>query len=478
VPIEDNTKPIPKPGELLLSSACGLLTPSSVAFMIRGHVSAREQEPIGVRLRRLRLERSLSQRELAGPGVSYAYISRIEAGTRRPSVKALRTLARSLGVSPEYLETGSELRDVDERELRLADADLRLRISGEPEVARDAFATLLREAEEVGDSVSAVRARIGLGLAASQLNDPSATVTHLQEAVDSGLITPVDRPDAFSTLSRAYTLIGQDDRAIELLEWSLHKIDEDDPQNVSAYVRFAGYLSAALTDLSQLERAEHVLTDALDRAEGVSDPYTRVRIYWSVARLAEAEGRSVRALDYARRAVALLEATEDTQHLARAHLLCAWIMGLEQKADEAVPHLEKAEALLGGSGDPTDMAMLRVEQAKVAALLGSADEAIARAREALEVLGEHHEQQRGSAFWALAEGLALEGDVGPATDAFRQAVEALDRTSAWREAAQCCRRWAKVLRETGRDAEALDALERATDYAVRSHSTHQAPLQR
>lgn len=446
--------------------------------MIRGHVSAREQEPIGVRLRRLRLERGLSQRELAGPGVSYAYISRIEAGTRRPSVKALRTLARKLGVSPEYLETGSELREVDERELRLADAELRLRIGGEPESARDAFEELLREAEAAGDAASAVRARIGLGLVASQLNDPTAAVTHLQEAVDSGEITPVDRPDAFSTLSRAYTLVGQDDRAIELLEWSLHKIDDDDPQNVSAYVRYAGYLSAALTDLSQLERAEHVLTHALDRAEGVSDAYTRVRIYWSVARLAEAEGRPMRALEYARRAVALLEATEDTQHLARAHLLCAWIMGLEEKAAEAVPHLEQAEALLGDSADPTDLAMLRVEQAKVAALLGTPQEAVSRAREALELLGPHHEQQRGSALWALGEGLALERDLAGATEAFRDAVNAFDRTSAWREAAQCCRRWAKVLRDAGRDAEALDALERATDYAVRGHSTHQAPIRR
>jgi tetratricopeptide (TPR) repeat protein len=323
-----------------------------------------------------------------------------------------------------------------------------------------------------------VRARVGLGLAASQLNDPTSAVTHLQQAVDSGAITPVDRPDAFSTLSRAYTLVGQDDRAIELLEWSLQKIDEEDPQNVSAHVRFAGYLSAVLTDLSQLERAEHVLTDALDRAEDAADAYTRVRIYWSVARLSEADGRPVRALEYARRAVALLEATEDTRHLARAHLLCAWIMGLEEKAVEAQPHLEKAEALLGESADPTDVAMLRVEQAKVAALLGVPEDAVERAREALDVLGPHHEQQRGSALWALGEGLALQGDVPGATDAFRRAVDALDRTSAWREAAQCCRRWAKVLRDAGRDAEALDALERATDYAVRGHSTQHAPAQR
>src|SRR5205085_10746593 len=49
-----------------------------------------QAETIGQRLRRLRTERRLSQRELSSPGVSYAYISRIEAGTRQPSVKAPR----------------------------------------------------------------------------------------------------------------------------------------------------------------------------------------------------------------------------------------------------------------------------------------------------------------------------------------------------------------------------------------------------
>src|ERR1051326_8352009 len=78
-------------------------------------------ETIGQRLKRLRLERGLSQRELAAPGVSYAYISRIEAGTRQPSVKALRRLAAKLGVSPAYLETGSDLDPTEARELKLAD---------------------------------------------------------------------------------------------------------------------------------------------------------------------------------------------------------------------------------------------------------------------------------------------------------------------------------------------------------------------
>lgn len=69
-------------------------------------MSAVADETVGERLKRLRVERGLSQRDLACPGASYAYISRIEAGTRDPSVKALRRVAAKLGVTADYLETG------------------------------------------------------------------------------------------------------------------------------------------------------------------------------------------------------------------------------------------------------------------------------------------------------------------------------------------------------------------------------------
>src|SRR5438128_12422983 len=87
------------------------------------------REGVGQRLKRLRLERGFSQRDLSSPGVSYAYISRIEAGARTPSVKALRMLAAKLGVSVEYLETGRDIRETDARELQLADPELELRLN-------------------------------------------------------------------------------------------------------------------------------------------------------------------------------------------------------------------------------------------------------------------------------------------------------------------------------------------------------------
>jgi len=84
-------------------------------------------ETIGDRIRRLRMEQGLSQRQLATTGVSYAYISRLEAGKRTPSVKALRKLAERLGVTADYLETGynlyGEMADLFEELYDLANID-------------------------------------------------------------------------------------------------------------------------------------------------------------------------------------------------------------------------------------------------------------------------------------------------------------------------------------------------------------------
>jgi transcriptional regulator with XRE-family HTH domain len=63
-------------------------------------------ETVGQRIRRLRLERGLSQNQLAGPGVCSAHVCAIETGHRQAALQALRVIAARLGVIPELLETG------------------------------------------------------------------------------------------------------------------------------------------------------------------------------------------------------------------------------------------------------------------------------------------------------------------------------------------------------------------------------------
>ncbi len=426
-------------------------------------------ETIGQRLRRLRLERNLSQRALASPGVSYAYISRIEAGTRQPSVKAVRMLARKLGISPVYLETGSEVDPTEERELRLAAAELELRLSDDPTGVERMLRGLIDESLAAGDLGATARAETALGLLAFRESDVSGAIELLERALMRTDPSPSAQPDLYATLGRAYSMHGDPDKAVALFGGCLERLEAEEPDNTVAYVRFATYLSYALSDLNDVPGAQEAIRTALARVSDSSDPYTRVRLYWAQARLAETRGRGLDALDSARRAIALLEATEDTLHLARAHLLCASILMLPGgDPSQAHEQLEQAEELFGPRAAPSDLGHLRTVQARLAAATGSNATALTLAHQALELLGDDDPSNRGQAWWAIAEAEANEGRIDEANEAFSRAADELDEQSHLRERIELHSTWGRALRKAGREPEALDVLERAADLAMQA----------
>ncbi len=426
-------------------------------------VPGRGAESVGDRLKRLRVERGLSQRQLSAPGISYAYISRIEAGARRPSVKALRMLAAKLGVTAQYLETGSHIDEAGARELRLADLELRLRLDGE--TATDDLHELARDADEHADAGAAVRARIALGLEAAGRGGHGEAVEHLERAVDSELVTPVGRPDVYLALGHAYASSGTPWRAVELLEQGLTELAELAPEDLATRVRFSTYLSYALTDLGELQRAKSVVAAILrDSDEAATDPYTRVRLYWSLGRISIEQARPEAALDSFRRAIGLLEATEDTMHLARAHMACAEAgMIADADRDGVGRHLDEAERLVALHPDPSDLAVVRRLRAMHSAAAGDYVTAERLGQEALE-LSEELPNEHGQAWWAIAEARAGAGDPD-ADEAFRHAIDVLHEHGTVRNYANVLRAYGRYLREGGREHEALDVFERAADVA-------------
>jgi tetratricopeptide (TPR) repeat protein len=410
----------------------------------------------------------MSQRELAGPGVSYAYISRIEAGQRRPSVKAIRTLARKLGISAQYLETGSMTTNEEDREMRLADAELRLRLGGELAAAEEILRDVLGEAEAAGDADAVTRAHVALGLAAARGGRQREAAEHLEQAIESPIVTPLAQPDVYVTLGGVYLGLDRPEQAAQLYESCLEALADDPSADPSARIRFATHLSYALSNLGRFPEARELLSDLATQAGAALDPYSRIRLYWSLARLATMEGHAQAGLRHLRRAIALLESTEDTLHLARAHLLCSQILLLDAQPEPAGPHLEQAERLFELGGDAVDLGAVRAQQAKRAAQLGDADEAIARARESLELAGD---SPLGSAYFALGLGHTLKGEIDAADEAFREAVSVLRDRSEWREAVQACRAWADALRAADRSAEAFEVLETAAELAERASTS-------
>jgi transcriptional regulator with XRE-family HTH domain len=422
-------------------------------------------ETIGQRLKRLRQERGFSQRELAAPGVSYAYISRIEAGSRQPSVKALRKLAAKLGVAADYLETGSELDPAAARELRLSDLELAIRL-GNASAAEHELSAILADALAAADAPCAFRARVALAALCERDGQLAAAIELLESALANEPFAPSERVDAYADLARIYGAAGRTRQAIELLERCL-----DASEGVaSAEGRYAALLSYALTDAGDIARAEQIVHTALDHLRDSQDPYMRVRLYWSLARLAAGEGRSKTALANIRKAIALLESTEDAISLGRAHLIASAMLIERGDSRKASGHLDQAERMLVPGAVQADVIEITIQRSRIARLDRDGDRAVALAREALSL--EPGAPDRGDALAALADGLALNDDPDAADGAYRDAVEILEAQRRWRPAANACRAWARMLREHDREADALDVLDRAAELATRAAPAH------
>ncbi len=424
------------------------------------------KEGVGARLKRLRLDRGFSQRDLSSPGVSYAYISRIEAGARTPSVKALRKLSQKLSVSVEYLETGRDIRDVDDRELRLTDAELELRFEGDTREAERKLDKLLDESRAAGDRTSATRAAIGLGFAAAYRGNHLDAVERLETALAEEPPSAQMRPDVYSTLGQSYAALGAADRAARLFERCLEEVRETAPADLTIRVRYATLLSYALSDAGEYDRARSVVMGALEEAGSLGDPHNRIRLLWAVSRVAAIEGRSAEALQHIRKAMALLEATDDTLQLARGYLLAAGIESLEKRAVETRELLSAAERLLAPRAEPRDVGMLRIGQSRLAALEGDGDRAVETARDALAIFGDSHGDEQGAACWALAAGLMLKGDLGTADTTYRRAIDLMTVHGRRHSAGQASVEWASHLQEQGRGDEAEPILRRAYDLGV------------
>jgi tetratricopeptide (TPR) repeat protein len=371
-------------------------------------------------------------------------------------------LARKLSVSVEYLETGREVGDEAERELRIADAELHLRLGDSGEAAITDLQRLLAEAAQAGDRLATMRVRSALGLAAFQAGRAHETIEQLEAALVALTPSPAARPDLYATLGQAYALAGRSERAVELFRSCLRELDQQAPDDTGTKVRFATYLSYALSDLGDLSGAQAAVKEAISYAEAEPDPYTRVRLYWSLARLADFEGRAVSALTYIRRAIALLESTDDTLHLARAHVAVARLLMLSGgDLDRAAQELELAERLHGSHVAPNDLAGLRTEQAMLAARSGRANAAVALAREALDLRGDSNPADQGQAWWAMAEGHARRGEIEEADAAFRRAAALLAEHGTARDRVEVHRAWGRALSDAGREREAAAAFGRA-----------------
>ena len=287
----------------------------------------------------------------------------------------------------------------------------------------DELRTLHAEAVAEGDFGIARRCRLLIGCSASDAGENEVAVRELARLVDDGHVAPGAEPEVYLCLGRSLAALGRADESVALFESCLDELRDEPAENAVVFVRFSTYLSYALADAGELRRAKNVLSSALPVADGVDDTMTRVRFYYSRARLAWAASDWEQGRTFAQRAIALLEATDDTPDLLRMHLLVADIGLLVGDVDAAADALGDAKRLVGSDADTQDLGACRRVEAFVAARRGDGDAATRLAGEAIEALAQDA-PARGRAYWALAEGLVALGEHEEALQAYPRGVRA------------------------------------------------------
>jgi tetratricopeptide (TPR) repeat protein len=418
---------------------------------------------VGRRLREARERAGLSQRQLSFDGCSPAYISRIEAGERIPSLQLLREMGRRLGVSEDWLATGLD-RDLLAEDRTLLDAEIALRFN-ELDAAEELYGKALENA-----TTNAERARslAGLGQIAFERGDPRSAVQQLEQALSVSGTEAVDQPSLADTLGRSYAMLDDLEPAIRLFRQSLERANRR--KNSPEAVRFGVLLANAYIDNNEFDQAREVLELTVDKAENARDPVFRARIYWSLSRLHALQGEPADAARYARKALELLELTEHTTYAARAHQLLAHVELDRGNADEALGLLDRGLPLIVESSNHVDEALFQLERARALAQLGRSDEATTLARRSAEMLESASPGDAGRGYAIVAEIYADLGDRTRAIETYRRAAEFL-QISPSRYVLEVYASLADLLEEDGRKDEALEVLKRAVAVQARTGAT-------
>jgi tetratricopeptide (TPR) repeat protein len=410
---------------------------------------------VGVRLKDARERAGLSQRQLAFPGCTAAYISRIEAGARVPSLQMIQQLALRVDVSGQWLATGVEPATADPAELIEAEVALRL---GEVEEAERLYRAHLQPGDPARGAALA-----GLGQIAFRAERIEQAIELFEQAIEARKGSTLADPGAVDSLGRAYAISGAMESSIALFERALSEATA--AEALVEQLRFAVLLANALIDVGAFGKAERALAEVIAIAlRSDDDPVTSARIFWSQSRLHSMRGERQLAGRYARRALEILERTENDSYVALAYNLLAYTEIESGNYAEALELIARGRALLGDSGKRA-AARFAIEEARALIGLDRYADAARAASKALELLETMQPADRGRAFVTLADVFLASGDAVRGRMLLEQGFDNLIEHGN-RFALEAGRRLADLLESEGDTAGALEVLKRATEAAA------------
>jgi tetratricopeptide (TPR) repeat protein len=418
-------------------------------------------ESIGERVRALRVQRGLSQEQLAGPGLSPSYVSLIESGRRTPAEPALVALAAALGTTVDYLRHGASSGPPRQAELDLRLAEVAL-ASGAYGAAEQRF----RSQVAVTDPVIRRAAQEGLAQALEaqgRLEQAIALYEALRERDDPGGEGWIRTTIA---LIRCYREAGDLGRSADLGERALDRLAALGLGASDLHVQLGASVAFTAYERGDLVRARHLIDRVMQQADALGSARAQGSALWNAAVISAERGEVGTALELSEQALRLFHEQSRSRSTARLRNSYAELLLRTEppQPERALALLESARSDLAEVGTITDLAYCETEIARAHLMLGDPSAAVEAARQALHHLPAAEERlERGRALVVLADAWLVAGDGEAAEAAYQEAAANLSAAGAGRQAARVWRQLADHLERRGDVAGALAALKAASD---------------
>jgi tetratricopeptide (TPR) repeat protein len=434
---------------------------------------------VGTNIREVRTKLGMTQAQLAAPEFSISYISAIERGKIRPSLKALSILARRLDVPLTFLLEGSpagaaEARAVgyspadsgpDQRiDVDLLQADVLVQ-QGDFAAAEELLSPIQPERITIDQVYRLYLLRGQVHMGASEYQE---AVVDLRGAVSQGeaMNDSEYTERARNLLGKAYFLLYNYTLAMENHMRCNTAIDNEQVSDPVFSLEVYSNLANDYFRLGDLEKSIEFYHRALQTLEDVQqDSRKFAQKYIEISQRYKSVGKLAMARDYAMRSMAIYSMRDEQRLVGLTHQRLGKALEKQNDLVEAEQEYRKAIAIERELNDEVTASLCHTSLAELLLKQGQVKEAEQEAQEALRFARSSNDPQtQGQALIALAQIQHQSGDFASADQYFTQALELLDASNAHEIAASAYFRFANLLEERGEVQRSLSAIKKAYEH--------------
>ncbi len=442
---------------------------------------------VGTNIREVRTKLGLTQAQLASPEFSISYISAIERGKIRPSLKALSILAKRLDVPLTFLLEGSPAGAAEARAVghspadsgpdQRIDVDL---LGADVLVQQDKYqeaAELLAPIQPERITTDQVyrlfllRGQIHLGL-----HEYQEAVVDLRAAVTQGegLNDTESIERARNLLGKAYFLLYNYTLAMENHLRCNTAIENGQIKDPIFSLEVYNNLANDYFRHGDLEKAILYYHKALETLDSMDrDSRSFAEKYMEIGQRYKSVGKLAMARDYMMRSLALYEMRDEQrlvglthQHLGKTLEKQNDLDGAEKEYREAITIEQELEDDVAASLCHTSLAELLLKRGKAEQAEQEAQKALEHAKASQDI------QTQGQAYMALAQIRHDAKDYAGADQLFTEALELLDSSNAHEIAAGAYSRYANLLEQRGEVQRSLSAFKKAFEHQRQGNRGH------